>query len=491
MLEVLDSVCQFKSKEGLEQGSMHLVPHLISSSRLLMSVSANSSFSFALLNDASLRKCFSLKSFKYLSSLHVSNAVTPFFTDFSHVLNLRQSSTDIISSYIDLKPSLCILKLSPFVRVLTRPNGTAHLRLTGTLPNLKQVKLDVVPNTFLQKSDLNDSRHFSDSKMGSVLEHSPGVKRSRRSSFENASLLSNEDSIKIEPRTPKSKKKGKAELKSPKIYSLRDNFKMREILRSLRFVFRKNKLLRECVFDRFQNVMGLGNHWVMMEHEPHSHSLQDVELRELGHATQDKHRAMYLKRKLELNSEVIKHLRKKLPRNLLYKYIIDRLRNKNNIVLYSKFFTQSLVVQSVWDFLFGARAKFQDLVFGLDQASFGGRLITELKNTEHFSLRYSPNVRFFISQSQLRNEAFPIVKAISETFQSQSKINQDFRDTVTFVALLTESGNVTDREHLNTIADNLVKKLGIFDKKNTLELFDQITEPTYVDSWNLSQRPWF
>lgn len=414
MVEMLDSVCQFDPSSSGQ--SMHLLPHLICSSRLLISDSANSVLSFSLLNDSSLRKCFSLKSFKYLSSLHVSNAVPGYFSDFSNVLDIRQSSTDIVSSYIDLKPSLCILKLSPFVRVLTRPNGTSQLRLTGTLPNLKQVKLDVVPNTF-DARDQADAKHLSDSKVSSVFEQSPVVKRSRRNSPSNVSLLSNEESL-----DARNKHAGRAPKSKSQIYSLRDNFKLREILRSLRFVFRKNKLLRECKFDRFQRVTGIGQNWVLMQHQQHTKYLQEIQLADSGCDTQDKHKAMYLKRKLEKNQDVVRHMRSTLPRNVLYKSLVSRLRNKNDIVLYSKFFARHLVVDSVWAFLFGVDSKYRDLLLGFDQASYGSQLITGLSNeARDFHLRYSPNISFFVSKTQLLNEAFPVVQAILDTFQSEGK----------------------------------------------------------------------
>lgn len=424
MVEVLDQIMQSQPGDPARKSSLHLVPHLISSSRLLMSISANSSFSFSLLNDSSLRKCFSLKSFKYLSSVHVSNGISPFFGDFSNVLNIRQGPSDIISSYIDLKPSLCILKLSPFVRVLNRPNGTLQLRLTGTLPNLKQVKFDLIPNYISSPLEDSSQRQMSDSKMGLGLDHSPSLKKSRQSNLSNASLLSNDDSIKVESRGSGRNLTGGS--RQPKLrgfqnYSLRDNFKLREIFRSLRFLFRKNKLLRECVFDRFQKVMGLGKTWIMVEHLEHTFFLEDFQLGAIGTQTQDKHQAMYLKKKLEQDSEVISYLCTHLPRNTLYKQLVSRLRNKNDIVKYSRFFVQHLVMHSVWNYLFGCDYKFRDLILGIDKASYGSKLITSLGSPTDFCIRYSPNVRFFISKTQLMNEAIPIIRSVSEILQSAGR----------------------------------------------------------------------
>lgn len=417
MVEVLDQIMQSRSGDDTWKSSLHLVPHLMSSSRMLMSISANSSFSFSLLNDSSLRKCFSLKSFKYLSSVHVSNSISPFFGDFSNVLNIRQSPTDIISSYIDLKPSLCILKLSPFVRILNRPNGTLQLRLTGTLPNLKQVKFDLIPNYFSRNNDEFGSRQMSDSKMNLILGHSPSLKKSRHLNLSNTSVLSNDDSIKMETRSNNIRQST-----GFRNYSLRDNFKLREIFRSLRFVFRKNKLLRECVFDRFQRVMGLGNTWIMTEHQEHTFFLEDFQLGEIGTQTQDKHQAMYVKKKLEHDPEVIGYLCSNLPQNTLYKQIVSRLRNKNDIVRYSKFFMQHLVVHSVWSYLFGCSYKFRDLIMGIDKASFGSKLITKLGSPAEFSIRYTPNIKFFISKTQLLNETIPIIRSISEILNSAGRV---------------------------------------------------------------------
>ena len=209
------------------------------------------------------------------------------------------------------------------------------------------------------------------------------------------------------------------------LYDVKANFLYTEMLRLLRFAFRKNSLMRELVFDVGTLPLALGPRWLMSEHRPDFESLDDLHLNFTGTLTQDKHRALYLIKTYDKEEDLILKMRKSVPSNLLSKHLFDRLRNKNDIVVFTKYLTRQMVVKSVFDYLFNIKFQFRDFEIGIDSAEVSNRLIQHFgRKSQPFFFRYSPNFRFLITQTQLNNEALAVSNFFYRFFNSKGKIHK-------------------------------------------------------------------
>lgn len=416
LVKILDSIFNENNlntplTSKINNPSLVLVPYLLTSNLFFMKSSANKSTLFSINSLPLLQKCYSNFSYQYLNLNTCSNNISPLTHGTSDVLNLISEPSSLISEYNDVKSCLSLIKFNPFVQVIPRKDGSVFIRMTSTLTNKKTIEYDVRSN--LIAGEQNDLNPDFDGKRSTISDKSIKLKRSRKNSVTGMSNNIEEESHKMD-----NKSSLEFSVKDNKrYYNLESNFQFKELTRLLKFMFKQNVLIRKCQIDCSNDVVEIGSNLFMIERIPTSKFIDCIDINWTSSQTEFKHRALFIKAKLLSNNDVIREMNSSYPHNLIYKDILKQLNNKNEIIKFSKTFCQNFILNGLIKFIFGVDSMFKDEMISINKSQICPQIITRFTNHSKFNLRYSPSIRFFITPTQLINEAYPLIETLRLAFE--------------------------------------------------------------------------